>query len=238
MFTSKLLGSDILAEGTKRFMFEKPAGFSYIAGQNIDLTLVNPPQTDSDGNTRTLSFVSSPKDEYLAVATRMRDTAFKRVLGSMEAESELIFDGPFGSFTLHENVKRPAVFLAGGIGVAPFYSILKNAAEQELPHALALFYSNRRPEDAAFLDALTSLTVKNPRFVFTPTMTAMEKSSHSWDGKRGYIDAEMIEQYVDTSRMPIYYLAGPPAMVASLRTILNQSGVSNDDIRTEEFTGY
>lgn len=238
MFTTKLLGSDTVAEGTRRFMFEKPTGFSYLAGQSIDLVLMSPPETDAEGNMRAFSISATPEDGQLAVTTRMRNTAFKRVLGKMQAGGELSFDGPFGSFTLHENVKRPAVFLAGGIGITPFYSILKDATERKLPHILTLFYSNRRPEDSAFLDELTKLAEKNPRFTFVPTMTDMSKSSRTWDGKRGYIDAEMIAQYVDASRMPIYYLAGPPAMVAALRAVLNQSGVSNDDIRTEEFSGY
>lgn len=235
---TKFIESQTIAEGTMLFKFEKPVGFSYKAGQSIDLTLVNPPETDTEGNTRPFSLVSAPTDDYLAIATRMRDTAFKRVLRSLSAGAELNIEGPFGDLMLHENTKRPAVFLAGGIGITPFHSISVDAAERNLPHTIILFYSNRRPEDAAFLEDLMHLPEKNPNFTFVGTMTDMSSSTREWSGEQGYINAAMLNKYVDLASMPIYYIAGPGAMVAAMRTMLNENGVSNDDIRTEEFSGY
>ena len=84
----------------------------------------------------------------------MSDTAFKRVLKTMPLGTEVRIVGPFGSLILHQNADRPAVFLAGGIGITPFRSMLLQATEQKLPYHLILFYSNRRPEDAAFLEEL------------------------------------------------------------------------------------
>lgn len=235
---TKLIESKTVAEGTMLFKFEKPAGFTYKAGQSIDLSLMNPPETDAEGNTRPFSLVSAPSEDYLAVATRMRDTAFKRVLKNMAPGTELSFEGPFGDMTLHENTKRPAVFLAGGIGITPFRSMAVEAAHGQLPHRITLFYSNRRPEDAPFLNELMSLRERNPQFTFVGTMTDMSASSRTWDGEQGYIHAAMLHKYVDGSTSPVYYIAGPAQMVAAMRTMLNESGVSNDDIRTEEFSGY
>ena len=235
---TKLIQKETVAEGTMRFRFEKPEGFSYKAGQSIDLSLVNPPETDAEGDTRPFTLASSPEDDYLAVTTRMRDTAFKRVLKTMEPGSPLSFEGPFGNLTLHENTNRPAVFLAGGIGITPFHSMILDATARSLPHRIVLFYSNRRPEDAAFLQELTELSEKHPNFSLVATMTDMEKSSISWSGERGYINQEMLTKYQALEHNPIFYLAGPAVMVAALRKTLNDSGVSNDDIRTEEFTGY
>jgi ferredoxin-NADP reductase len=96
-------------------------------------------------------------------ATRMRDTAFKRVLKTMEIGTEVSLDAPYGSFTLHNNPKIPAVFLTGGIGVTPVRSIVLQAAHDNLPHKIFLFDSNRRPEDAAFLNELMEAPEKNPR---------------------------------------------------------------------------
>lgn len=220
------------------FRFEKPEGFTYKAGQNSDFTLIDPPETDPEGSKRTFSLVTTPAEDHLAITTRMRDTAFKRTLRVMEAGTKLTIEGPYGDLTLHENVARPAVFLAGGIGITPFHSMVQDATERALPHAITLFYSNRRPEDAAFLQELMDLPKKNPHFTFVGTMTDMEKSAQQWSGERGYIDAPMLAKYVSQADMPIYYLAGPLAMVAALRAMLNGSGVSNDDIRTEEFVGY
>lgn len=81
---TKLIKKEAVAEGTMRFDFERPGGFTYRAGQSIDLTLINPPETDAEGNTRAYTLSSAPQDEHLSVTTRMRDTAFKRVLKDME----------------------------------------------------------------------------------------------------------------------------------------------------------
>ncbi len=238
IYTTTLLRSEPVAEGTQRFYFAKPAGFEYRAGQTIDLSLINPPETDAEGTTRTFSLTSAPEDDTLSITTRMRDSAFKRVLRTLPEGSEVKVDGPMGSFTLQENTARPAVFLSGGIGVTPFHSMVVDATRQQTAHELYLFYSNRRPEDTAFLSELQQLAASYPRFHFVPTMTEMEKSVQPWDGERGYITAEMLQKHLPQGSMPIYYLAGPPAMVTAMRTLLNGMGVSNDDIRTEEFAGY
>jgi len=233
-----LLGKEVVAEGTMLFKFEKPEGFVYEAGQSIDLTIQNPPETDKKGNTRPFSLVSAPYELYFAIATRMRDSAFKRVLNTMPIGSELSFEGPFGSFTLHENMNRSAVFIAGGIGVTLFRSIIVDATEWKLSHKLTLFYSNRRPEDAPFLEELTMLSEENPNFEFLATMTAMENSREKWTGERGVINEEMIRKYIKENDEPIFYLAGPAGMVSAMRTLLLSMKVSKDDIRTEEFSGY
>lgn len=115
-FTSKLKEKETLAEGTMGFYFAKPEGFQFKPGQYLGITLVDPPETDAEGNIRSLSIASAPEDEHLLVATRMRDTAFKRVLRMAPFGLEVNMEGPMGSFTLHNNSAKPAVFLAGGIG--------------------------------------------------------------------------------------------------------------------------
>lgn len=235
---TKLHKKVLVAEGTMRFEFEKPAEFSYKAGQSIDLMISNPPETDAEGNMRAFSLSSSPADSFFAITTRLRDTAFKRVLKNLPEGAPLTFEGPFGDLTLHENVARPAVMLAGGIGITPFYAIAADAAERKLPHSITLFYSNRRPEDAAYFSELTELSAKNQNFTFVPTMTDMGQSKQTWTGEIGYINGAMLARHNALTPMSVYYLAGPAGMVAAMRKILNENGVSNDDIRTEEFTGY
>jgi ferredoxin-NADP reductase len=151
---------------------------------------------------------------------------------------EAKLEGPMGSFTLHKNASKAAVLLAGGIGITPFYSILRNAAHEKLPHRLYLFYSNRRPEDAAFLSELRQLEEVNQYFRFAPTMTETAKSHEVWNGQTGFIDQQMVTRFLPDLHGPIYYIAGPPAMVAAMRQMLVSSGVDEDDVRTEEFAGY
>jgi ferredoxin-NADP reductase len=103
---------------------------------------------------------------------------------------------------------------------------------------LYLFYSNRRPEDAPFVEVLQNLEKTNPNFRFIATMTEMSRSKKTWNGETGRINKEMLSKYLNDLRGPIYYIAGPPAMVSGLRKMLVASGVDEDDIRTEEFAGY
>ena len=227
-----------IADGTMAFHLEKPGGFVFKAGQFGDFTLTNPVETDSEGNTRGFSLASAPYEDTLMFATRMRDTAFKRVLRTMEIGTEVSLDAPYGSFGLHNNPRIPAVFLTGGIGVTPVRSIVLQAARDNLPHKIFFFDSNRRPEDAAFLKELMGAEVKNPNYTFVGTMTEMEKSGMKWNGETGYITKAMLEKYVGDLTLPIYYLAGPASMVTAMRKTLNEAGVDDDNIRTEEFSGY
>ena len=168
----------------------------------------------------------------------MRDTAFKRVLSSVPLGTEVKIEGPFGNLRLHNDKSRAAVILTGGIGITPFRSILLHAAKEKLPHRIFLFYANRRPEDAAFLDELQRLEMQNPNYKLIACMTEMKKSSRSWPGERGVIDPQMLAKYLKGVVSPVYYVTGPPPMVKAMHTMLADTGVDDDNIRIEEFAGY
>jgi ferredoxin-NADP reductase len=237
-FMSRLKGREEAADRTMAFRFEKPRGFTFKPGQYLDITLEDPPQTDSGGNTRTFSIASAPDEDTLLVATRMRGSAFKRVLADLPLDSPVKIEGPFGNLTMHTNASRPAVLLAGGIGITPFRGMILRAAREKLKHHIVLFYSNRRPEDAPFLEELQSAEKANPNYRFVGTMTAMEKSRRSWQGENGHITADLLRRHLKGVDSAIYYIAGPPAMVAGLQGTLQELNVNEDDIRTEEFAGY
>jgi len=234
----KLNRREEIAEGTVAFHFDKPGAFQFRAGQAIDITLVDPPETDAEGNTRAFSIATAPFEDQLTIATRMRDSAFKRVLKNMPLGTAVKISEPGGSLTLHKNASKPAVLLAGGIGITPFLSILKQAAHEKLPHLLYLFYSNRRPEDACFLETLNELQKTNPRFRYVPTMTKVEKSQQKWIGQTGFIDSSLLISEVSNLQGPIFYIAGSLALVAAKREMIVAAGADEDDIRTEEFSGY
>lgn len=237
-YQCKLLNRVEVAEGTMAFHFEKPSRFDFKPGQSADLTLSNPPETDSEGNTRTFSIASPPFENRLMFTTRMRDTAFKRSLKKVPLGTEVKIDPPTGSFTLHKNSAKAAVLMAGGIGITPLLSIVRQADHDRLPHKLHLFYSNRRPEDAPFLDVLRMLEKTNPNFQLVCTMTEMSKSKKEWNGQTGLINQEMLSRHLTNLQGPIYYIAGPPAMVAGLRKMLVAANADEDDIRAEDFAGY
>ena len=235
---SRIARSETVAEGTMAFHFERPAGFSHQAGQNAFITLVDPPETDAKGASRTFTIASAPHEPELMIVTRMRDTAFKRVLKSAAPGLAVKIDGPNGVMTLHQDAARPAVFLAGGVGITPFLAMARDAAKKRLPQQIRLFYSNRRPEDAAFLDELQALEKENPSYRLIATMAEMEKSARVWDGERGFIGPAMLERHLPDLQAPIYYLAGPPGMTMTMQSMLEAAGVSGDDILSEEFYGY
>lgn len=235
----RLYKKEQIAEHTMAFYLEKPIDFSFKPGQYIDVSLIDPPQIDEQGNIRSFSIASAPDDRYLMIATRMQDTAFKRGLEAASLNTEIALDGPFGYFTLHHNPAKPAVFLAGGIGITPFSSMLRHAQGQKRYPPLYLFYANRRPEDAAFLRDMAALEKENPNFRFVPTMTAIGQAERGWRGETGFISAEMLSRYLGPKlRGPIYYVAGTPPMVAAMRDVLRAAGVNEDDVITEDFVGY
>ena len=235
---SQLRRSEHVAEGTMAFHFARPEGFEFRPGQTIDVTLLDPPETDAEGNTRTFSIASAPSDHHLMITTRMRDSAFKRVLGKASPGLEVKIEGPSGDFVLPRKIERPAVFLAGGIGITPFLSMVRHSAHEKTGHQLYLFYSNRHPEDAAFLDLLTETADHNPHVHLIATMTEMDRSRREWNGQTGHIDKEMLTRHLPSLAGPIFYVAGPPQMVTALRNMLVAAQVDEDDIRAEEFPGY
>lgn len=237
-FLAKLKDRQEIAERTMAFRFEKPASFKFTPGQFIDITLLNPPETDSEGNARGFSIASAPYEDFIMVATRLRDTAFKRVLKSVRLGTEVRIEGPFGNLRLHNDKSRAAVILTGGIGITPFRSILLHAAREKLPHRIVLFYANRRPEDAAFLNELQELEKQDPNFKLIACMTEMKKSQQPWSGERGLINLALLEKYLKGVPSPVYYITGPPAMVKAMHTILTDTGTDDDNIRIEEFAGY
>jgi ferredoxin-NADP reductase len=236
--TATLIHREEVAEGTMAFHFEKPSGFSFRAGQFADVTLTHPLETDAKGNTRTFSIASPPFANELVFTTRMRNTAFKRSLKKVPLAAEVKIGPATGSFTLHKNLTRPAVLLAGGIGITPFLSMVQQAERDRLLQKLYLFYSNRRPEDTAFLDTLRALETTNPNFRLICTMTEMSKSKKEWRGETALIDKEMLCRHLADLQGPIYYVAGPPTMVTAMRKVLVSAGVEESDIRTDEFVGY
>ena len=119
-FLAKLKVRQEIAERTMAFRFEKPASFKFIPGQFIDITLLNPKETDSEGNTRGFSIASAPNEDFIMVATRLRDTAFKRVLKSIPLGAEVRVEGPFGNLRLH-NDDLPPIFSPGIMRLSPVF---------------------------------------------------------------------------------------------------------------------
>ncbi|HXV29100.1 MAG TPA: FAD-dependent oxidoreductase [Sinorhizobium sp.] len=232
-YKTNLVGKEEVARGTVAFRLKKPEGFTYAAGQAIYVTLPGQKESDSKGRVRTFSIASAPQEPELVIATRMTESAFKDCLADLPAGSSVGIEGPYGDLTLDGHT-RPAVFLAGGIGITPFRCLILDAVAHGLSCDFILFYSNHSPADAAFLPELEQLARDNPRFRLVATMT----DAADWQGERGYITREMIERHVGSIAKSTFYLAGPPAMVAAMEDMLIKAGVESRSIRAEMFAGY
>lgn len=218
------------------FWFRPERPLKFVAGQFADFILADPPYTDAQGNDRSFSFASSPGDEHIMIATRMRESAFKKSLRTLPIGTGVGLMGPMGSFTLHKDASRPAVFLTGGIGITPVRSIVVHATEERLAHRLYVFYSNKTRALTAFFDDFQEWSRANSNLVFVPTLDGEQPGD--WPFELGVIDEAMLRRHVPDLQRPVYYVVGPPPMVAAMRALLAKVGVDELQIRTEDFIGY
>lgn len=234
-YQTRLTRSEKEARGALSFVFDKPKNFNYQAGQHVTLRFFRP---DGEEQSHTFTLSSAPAEEELAITTRMRDSEFKRALEDLSAGADVRLQGPSGDLTLPSDDKEEAVFIAGGIGITPFRSMLRQAGEENRPGPITLFFSDHQPRDAAFLDELDRLSRELKNVTLVATMTAMDESEQAWDGEIGHIDADMIRRHLEDIGNATFYLAGPPGMVDSMRDMLREAGVRDERIAAEQFAGY
>lgn len=224
-----------VARGTFEFLFMKPEVFEYHAGQNMDWTLIDATENDAEGLLRTFSLTSAPHESYLAFATRMRDSAFKRQMAKFQKGDTLRAVGPNGDMTLQLlEGATPAVFVAGGIGITPFISMIKDAVQRGVSNNIVLFYSNHTKDDAPFYDEVAQNMQQLANGTFVPVMT----QDKLFVGEKGYIDEAMIRRHVNDVTKPIYFVAGPPAMAEATKKLLFDMGVPRLHVVSEGFDGY
>lgn len=205
-------------------------------GQYFFVTLPDIGHQDEKGLRRHITAVTSPNERgVLGLCTRVRDTAFKRTLAELPVGAEVDVEEPKGDFVLPKETDQPFVFIAGGIGITVFRSMLRYIAEEGLPHRVTLVYSNRDQESAAFLDELSALERDNPNLRLVLTMT----DDPAWEGETRRIDAELLRDHLEGDLGSFTYLiAGPPAMVEAMEKTLRDAAVPEEQIRPERFSGY
>jgi ferredoxin-NADP reductase len=205
-------------------------------GQYFFVTLLDPPYDDERGARRHFSVVTSPNERgTLGFCTRLRDSAFKRSLVELPIGAEAEVEEPKGSFLLPEDTSQAYVFLAGGIGITVFRSMLRYIAEENLPHRVTLIYSNRDRDSTPFLDELSELERTRSNFQLVLTMT----DDQSWDGETRRIGPELIGDHVaDDLRSHTYLVAGPPPMVDAIVNALHAAGIPEEQVSADRFSGY
>jgi ferredoxin-NADP reductase len=205
-------------------------------GQYFFVTLPEVGHQDERGLRRHITVVTSPNEKgVLGLATRMRDSAFKRSLGELPVGAEVEVEQPKGDFSLPEETTRPLVFVAGGIGITVFRSMLRYIREEKLPYRVTLIYSNRDRESTAFLDELRELEQALPDFRLILTMT----QDAGWEGETRKVDREFVKDYLDEDLNQYTFLvAGPPKMAEGVQKALEEAGVQDENVIAERYSGY
>ncbi len=208
----------------------------YRPGQYFWVTLIDPPYEDEKGPRRHISAVTSPTDRgVLGLCTRLRGSAFKRSLAELAIGAEVDVEEPKGAFVLPDETDVPYAFIAGGIGITVFRSMLRYIAARRLPYRVTLIYSNRDRSSAAFLDELFDLEGQDGWLRVVPTMT----QDPTWEGETRRIGPELLRDHLgDDLGAYRYLLAGPPGMVEGVTEQLRAAGIPDDRVDPERFSGY
>lgn len=206
------------------------------AGQYFWVTLLDPPYQDEKGPRRHISVATSPNERgVLGLCTRLRDTAFKRSLAELPVGAEVEVEDPKGDFVLPDETDLPYVFLAGGIGITVFRSMLLSIVEGGLPHRVTLVYSNRDRESTAFLNELTEFARAHDNIDLVLTMT----QDDGWNGESRVIGPDLLRDHLNGDLTGYrYLLAGPPGMVEGVTAALQDAGIPEERIQPERFSGY
>jgi ferredoxin-NADP reductase len=224
-----------VAKGTLLVLFAVEGYPDYRPGAYFWVELPDRGHSDEKGLRRHISLVTSPTERgVVGLATRLRDSAFKRTLAELEVGDEVQVEEPKGSFLLPEETGAEYVFVAGGIGITVFRSMLRYVAEEGLPYRITLVYSNRDRESAAFLDELEELERRIGGLRVVLTMT----DEPGWEGETRRLDADVLADVVGGLDGKTFLVAGPPPMAEGVADSLRAAGVPDDRLLADKFSGY
>lgn len=222
----------------RTFYFGLAEPFDYHAGQCITVKLAD--VEDPRGPQRPFTLSSSPTEPgRISITIKMTGSPFKETLKKLADDDarlaeQLTLRGPMGDFTL--DTERPALMIAGGIGITPFRSMIRHACDHAEGPAITLLYSNDTPDEIAFREELDSLAENNDWLTVVHTITG---DTGDWSGRTGRIDADLIAEHAGRLDNPVYYVCGPPDMVGAMEKILeDELTIPEADRRSEKFSGY
>jgi glycine betaine catabolism B len=239
-FSLELIKKEKVAKDTYSFFFDlsNKSEFKFFPGQYVRMILPSS-SPDERGTSRFFTISSSPSNrDYLKITTKILASTFKMSLGSLEIGQVVNFFGPMGSFVLNDDEKNPRIYLAGGIGLTPFYSMLCYSKDKGVNVYQTLFVSFSSVEELLFYDELSVINKKNKYLKSVFTISRPDKTGDHWQGESGRITEELIKKHCSLVGSEIYYICGPTVMVDSMREMVEEMGVADDMIRIENFSGY
>lgn len=216
------------------FTFKKPKDFKYQPGQFVILEIPSLSDLGPREATRSMSLASAPFEKDLLFLMTTSQSKFKQALSSFSPGDKINFKGPFGHLCLPDQLTQPLVFIAGGVGIAPFRGIVKDQEKKGFPQSTYLFYSCRQPQEISFFDYFKNL--KHSNFHFIPTVTR-SCSPKDWSGETQRIDQKLLQKHLGTFKNKSYFLVGLPYMIKGLLNLLHFEEIPLDRVKTEIFTG-
>ncbi len=224
-----------VAKGTLFVRFAVEAYPDYRPGAYFWVELPDRGHSDEKGLRRHISLATSPSEKgSVGLATRLRDTAFKQTLAELEVGDEVQVEEPKGSFLLPEDTSEEYVFVAGGIGITVFRSMLRFIADERLPYRVTLVYSNRDRESTAFLDEVEELERRIDGLRVVLTMT----DEPGWEGETRHLDADVLGELLGGLEDKTFLIAGPPAMTEAVADSLLGTGLPEERVLASKFCGY
>ena len=216
-----LCGSDIVT-----CRLQRPLGYEFAPGQWFSLRL----DTAEGPASHVFSHCSAPGDDYLELTTRLSGSAFKQALGALQPGETVRVIGPGGNLSVPPDAKRVA-FLAGGVGITPVHSILRDAMAngRRFDDAL-LLYGNRDETCVPFRDELEAM-----REIGVLVVIVYERPPARWGGESGFITADIVRRYLDVDDGRPVVVTGPPVMVTAIEAVLDELQVSADRRLIERF---
>lgn len=229
-----------LTKDTYTFYFKRNGQErDFVPGQyyEIKLDVKNP---DERGDSRVFTISSSPTNkEFITITTRIIQSSFKLRLDELQPAEMVQFNGPWDDLNFDEKDTSPHVFLAGGIGVTPYHSIVSYGIDKNINTPMILFVSWKTRDEMVFDDFFRDANNHLENFSYVPTLTVEEGlNPGNWDGETGRINEEMLRKYILEIPISKYFISGPPVMVKALKEIVEGMGVPKERIIAEEFEGY
>lgn len=225
-----------LAPQIYEFSFSSDRALNFKPGQYLQWTLPHS-HVDSRGNRRTFSIASPPGETELQVAVKVfkSGSSFKNALLALQPGDTITTGLLAGNFVLPNDTKQPLVFVAGGIGITPFLSMVKTMIKTQQHRDVVLFYLVSNQVEYCYSDVWREAANVGVRVV--PVLTSGEPAA-SWPGRSGYLTKEMLQQEVPAFAQRSYYLSGPAALVDNYSGLLRRLGIKKQSIVTDHFSGY
>jgi glycine betaine catabolism B len=226
-----------IALGTYEFIFKKEEDYPYQPGQYLEWT-IKTKHMDSRGNRRFFTIASSPTEEdfRIGIKAEQKKSAFKSSMIDMEVGDKILAGNLSGDFVFPSK-SSSLVFIAGGIGITPFRSMIKYLLDKNLKLPITLFYSNKLASEIVYKDLLEEAQNKlGIKTIYT--LTDVENVPPNWSGYTGRLNEEVFKKEIPDYKKKNYYLSGPHPMVIGFEEVLRGIGVGQSSIKKDFFPGY